>query len=161
MEIFSLNLYFKVLLQQRALQCRYNRCDKLPWTIFHFPFLWHLCYFWINWSWLIFTAGQEACLYQVLLYILYADGGSLFVFVLECRLHLQCGASLVSLHFSAPMLTNPGNDRFQSESNRFLILSSKVLKIDWLVGIIWKGTSGCYLPRELYFLAWEKWYLTT
>lgn len=54
--------------------------------------------------------------------------------------------------FSAPMITNLGNDRLQSESNCFLILSSQVLKIDWLVGIIWKGTSGCYLPRELYFL---------
>lgn len=35
-----------------------------------------------------------------------------------------------------------------------------MLKIDWLMGIIWKGTSDCYLPRELYFLYWERWYLS-
>lgn len=35
-----------------------------------------------------------------------------------------------------------------------------MLKIDWLMGIIWKGTSGCYLPRELYFLYRERWYLS-
>lgn len=63
--------------------------------------------------------------------------------------------------FCPHIKTNLGNYKLQSESYWFLILCSKVLKIDWLMGIIWKGTSGGYLPRELYFLYWERWYLST
>lgn len=63
--------------------------------------------------------------------------------------------------FCPHIKTNLGNYKLQSESYWFLISCSKVLKIDWLMGIIWKGTSGGYLPRELYFLYWERWYLST
>lgn len=78
--------------------------------------------------------GQEACWHQVLLQILFVDEGSLFVFLLECRLQFQCGDCLVSLHFSAPMLTTLGNDGLQPESSLFLILNSREVEIDWLVG---------------------------